>query len=304
MNQNKLLFIGSTVADVVIRVPNLPRTGDDVHIASQQIALGGCAFNAFSAAQLSGAGCTLFSPVGSGMWGDWVYTALQGRGITSPIPRVNAPNGCCYCLVDESGERSFLCEHGAEYRFQPDWFDLLADAHYSGVYVCGIEIEEPTGDAILAYLENCTADTIYFAPGPRLCHIPPERMARLLALHPVLHLSESEALQFTCTDDVAFAARRINSVTQNDVVITMGADGAYVLADGAGSVVPAVRAQVTDTIGAGDAHIGALMACCAAGMTLPEAVAAANSMSAAVVSIAGATLTAEQWQAWLAANQE
>ena len=63
-----LLFIGSTVADVVIRLPQLPYTGDDVHITSQQVSLGGCAYNAYHTARLTGlTDCTLFSPVGTGV---------------------------------------------------------------------------------------------------------------------------------------------------------------------------------------------------------------------------------------------
>ena len=77
----QLLFIGSTVADVVVRTPLLPQRGEDVNIISQRISLGGCAYNAFQIAHLTGtAPCTLFSPVGTGVWGDWVFAALQKQG--------------------------------------------------------------------------------------------------------------------------------------------------------------------------------------------------------------------------------
>lgn len=291
---DKLLFIGSTVADVVIRVPGLPHTGDDLNIMSQRASLGGCAYNAFTAARLTGADCTLFSPVGTGMWGDWVRQAMQERGVASAVPPVDDPNGCCYCLVEPDGERTFLCEHGAEYRFLPEWFDNLQDA-WDGVYVCGLEIEEPTGDVIIDYLESHPPRALYFAPGPRICHIPPARMARLLTLHPVLHLNEAEACRFACADTAEEAAIRIAGVTQSDVVITLGSEGVYVLHDGAGTLVPACPAHVVDAIGAGDAHVGALMSARHAGRSLPEAARLANRMSAAVVSHAGATLTPDEW---------
>ena len=37
---DKLLFIGSTVADVVLRLPALPQPGDDLHVEHQQVSLG------------------------------------------------------------------------------------------------------------------------------------------------------------------------------------------------------------------------------------------------------------------------
>ena len=87
---DRLLFIGSVVADVIVRLPELPRTGDDINILSQQVLLGGCAYNAYHAARLMGADCTLFAPVGTGVWGSWVRNALQERGIETAVPPVGA----------------------------------------------------------------------------------------------------------------------------------------------------------------------------------------------------------------------
>lgn len=286
----RLLFIGSTVADVIIRVPQLPCTGEDVHIASQQVSLGGCAYNAFHTARLTGlADCTLFSPVGTGVWGDWVRRALVQRGVTTAVPAVDAPNGCCYCMVEPNGERTFMCEHGAEYAFRAEWFDQLPD--FDGVYVCGLEIEEPTGEVILDWLEQHPPRRLYFAPGPRLMHIPPRKMARLMELGAVFHLNEAEICHFTRCQDVSQAAHMLQSLTQNDVIVTLGERGAYVLHGEEEAVIPGIPVQVVDTIGAGDAHIGAIMACEAAGMSLQDAACRANMISAAVVSQAGAELT-------------
>ena len=41
----KTLVIGSTVADVIVRVNHLPRTGEDLDIDEQTLSLGGCAYN-------------------------------------------------------------------------------------------------------------------------------------------------------------------------------------------------------------------------------------------------------------------
>ena len=303
----QLLFIGSTVADVVVRIPFLPRTGEDLHVSAQHTSLGGCACNAFLAARRAGqAACTLFSPVGSGVWGDWVQGALEKRGIRTPIPRVQTPSGCCYCLVEDDGERTFLSHHGAEYLFEAAWFDAIDLRDYAGVYLCGLEVEETTGDVVISALESEAPRRLYFAPGPRICRIRPEKLARVMALHPVLHLNASEAAAFTGTEELARAAGLLHDITDNDVVITMGEKGALVL-DGMGCrVIPGVPAQVVDTIGAGDAHIGTIMAAEADGLPLGEAVQLANRVSAAVVSTAGAELPEEKWTevlgAWRAAR--
>lgn len=286
----RLLFIGSTVADVVIRTPCLPRTGDDINIISQQVSLGGCAFNAFHAARSTGlAGCVLFSPVGTGVWGDWVRGALARQGLVTAVPPVDAPNGCCYCLVEPSGERTFLCEHGTEYAFHPEWFDGLGT--FDGVYLCGLEVEEPTGHVLLDWLEQHPPRHLYFAPGPRILHIPPEKMVRLMTLGAVFHLNEAELCAFTRCENVQRAAQMLHTLTRNDVIVTLGAEGAYAFSQGSGVLIPGFPATVVDTIGAGDAHIGTLMACRRLG--LEQAVRQANRVSAAVVSHAGASLPAD-----------
>lgn len=292
----RLLFIGSTVADVVLRTPCLPVTGQDVNLISQQVSLGGCAYNAFHAARLTGrAECTLFSPVGSGVWGDFVRQSLEAQGVASAAPQVDEPNGCCYCLVEPGGERTFLCEHGAEYRFRAEWFDRL-DGGWDGVYLCGLEVEEDTGGHILRYLEEHPPGRLFFAPGPRLVHIPPQRLARVLALSPLVHLNETELGQFTREEDVPRAAAMLHALTEGDVVVTLGERGAYARFGDREALVPGVPARVVDTIGAGDSHMGAMMAALAEGLALPDAIRRANRVAAAVVAQAGAGLSAERWR--------
>ena len=49
----RLLFLGSTCADVILRVPRLPQTGEDMNLLGQSVSLGGCAFNAVSYTHLT-----------------------------------------------------------------------------------------------------------------------------------------------------------------------------------------------------------------------------------------------------------
>ena len=122
----KVLIIGSTVVDIIVNlVDSLPKTGEDVHIRSQHMSLGGCAYNVSDSVRHFQVPYILFSPVGQGVYGHFVREELKKRGISSPIPSPDAENGCCYCFVEKSGERSFISYHGAEYLFEKSWFDLI-----------------------------------------------------------------------------------------------------------------------------------------------------------------------------------
>lgn len=301
MNVNKkqeekqILVIGSTVADVIIHLEHLPKTGEDVHVIRQSVSLGGCAYNVFHTIRLFKAPCILFSPVGGGVYGDFVRQSLAGQGIKSPIPAPAQENGCCYCFVEKSGERTFISHHGAEYRFLPEWFGLIDSGSVGSVYLCGLELEEDTGIHIVRYLEQHPDYKIFFAPGPRILRVPKELMRRLFALCPILHLNETEALSYTGESTAEEAARALRRMTQNAVIITLGERGACVHSKTAASAVyvPGVKAVQTDTIGAGDAHIGAVMAKLSQGSSLETAVTDANRVSAAVVETEGALLSEE-----------
>ncbi len=70
--------------------------------------------------------------------------------------------------------------------------------------------------------------------------------------------------------------------------MTVGADGALLVEDGAVERIPAPRVEAVDTTGAGDAFNGALAAELAGGATLADAVRAAVAVAAESVRRPGA----------------
>ena len=93
------------------------RVGEgDAHIHEQTWSLGGCAFNVVSVLHALDQNVDFISPVGTGVYGDFVKAELERLGIHTPIS-VTGANGCCYCFIESDGERTFLSDHGVEYSF-------------------------------------------------------------------------------------------------------------------------------------------------------------------------------------------
>lgn len=162
---------------------------------------------------------------------------------------------------------------------------------YSMAYLCGLEVEEPTGEALVEYFEEERGPKLFFAPGPRGTRLPGERLNRILALSPVLHINEQEALELGGRDCVADAAAALYQITGSPVIVTLGERGAYCRESAEHAyVVPGIPSRVVDTIGAGDSHIGAILSGLQKGSSLRDAIAAANQVAAAVVSQEGAIL--------------
>ena len=290
------LVIGSAVVDVIVKIPHLPVTGEDVHILKQTRSLGGCAFLVSDILRHFGVPYSLCTAVGRGIYGDFVRKELEKRGIPIYVSRPEE-NGCCYCMVEgeKGGERSFIVDHGIEYTFYEEYLEQIDTDTIDSVYVCGLEIEEVTGENIIAYLKKHPEYTIYFAPGARIMEIQAERMAELLSLHPVLHLNEGESLAFTGEKRVEDAARSLYAKTRNAVIITLGEKGSYCY-DGAEHWAEPIPAVVQDTIGAGDSHMGTVIAARRRGLSFGDAIQAANVISSVVVSRESGVLEAEDFR--------
>lgn len=293
----KVLVIGSAVVDVIINlVDHLPKTGEDVHVKSQYLSLGGCAYNVSDSIRHFQVPYILFCPIGIGVYGNFVREELKKRGITSPIPTPNEENGCCYCFVENTGERSFVCYHGAEYRFQKEWFDALPLEEIDSVYICGLEIEESTGIHIVEFLEEHPELLVYFAPGPRLTVIDSGLVKRIYRLSPILHLNETEALSVSGRTTVSDAAHVLYGETGNTVIITLGEKGCFYFDGTTEETIPPNPTIQEDTIGAGDSHIGSVIACRKRGDSLPEAIKKANLVSSKVVGTVGALLADQEFE--------
>lgn len=308
--KQKALIIGSTAVDVIIEIEKLPRTGDDVNTKSRVLNVGGCAYNVASMLSYLSKDFDLISPVGSGYFGDFVNKTLALNGFSAPLARVEAENGCCYCFVENNGERSFVCHRGAEYVFRDEFFESVDPSEYEIIYFCGLDVatdsdvkvnsnvEVDSDVPIVSFLErahkNCGSQfpKVFFAPSPQINLIPDEIINRILALNPIMHLNEAE---YNVLTNKLGNAEAILKMTKSPLIITQGSNGASIIMptnDGITKIhIPAqpVR-RVVDTIGAGDAHAGAVIACMLDGKNLSESVAFANTMSAKVVETKGSTL--------------
>lgn len=289
------LIIGSTCMDVIINLDHLPRTAENLRPHSHSMSLGGCAYNVAYMMRLLHGPHTFITPVGSGSYGDYVARELTKRQIPILVRVPDQDNGCCYCLVEASGERTFLSVHGAEYTFQKSWMDPYPSKDYELTYVCGLEIEEPTGIHLIEYLEEHPGLQVCYAPGPRGVKIPSWKQERMMNLHPFLHLNLQEALELSNAHSFEQAADILYSRTKNTVVITLGAQGTYCKEKhGDSYLVPSVPCEhIVDTIGAGDAHIGTILALLTRDVPLRQAIVCANEAAGAVVGIKGASLPAE-----------
>lgn len=338
--KRKALIIGSTAVDIIIEIDRLPKTGDDINTKSKVLNVGGCAYNVASMLSYLSKDFDLISPVGSGYFGDFVNKTLAMNGFSTPLARTREENGCCYCFVENNGERSFVCHRGAEYVFKDKFFESVAPSEYEVIYFCGLDVSGTSGvgvdsgvdvvsdvavnldlgvnscvdvdsnvrvnsdvevdsdDPIVSFLEKshktCGSQcpTVFFAPSPQIHLIPDAILNRIFALNPIMHLNEAE---YNVLSKKFGTAEAILKMTKAPLIITQGSNGASIIMPNKDRIskvhIPAQPVEnLVDTIGAGDAHAGAVISSMLDGKSLSDAVAFANVMSAKIVETKGSTL--------------
>ena len=294
------LVIGSTCVDVIIRVPTFPKPGQDVNTDGAKWSLGGTAFNVAKALQKAKSPFVLCSPVGRGVYAEFVERELKKNKIPVFAKVASQENGACWCLVNAKNEHAFICAHKAEYLFDKKFYKKINFKKVDSVYFCGLEMEEKTSEAEIDFLleQKSLADQegrplkIFFDPSARVMHIKKSLLKKIWRLNPILHLNQKEAFAITGLDSIPSAAAALFRLTKNDVIMTTGKSGSYIYqaATQKGQKIPGVKAKVVNTIGCGDAHLGVCVARIKAGDSLAAAVLAANKYAARVAETEKASL--------------
>ena len=291
----RVTVLGSLNTDISLPVPHLPAPGETVlGAAAATFGAGGKGANqAVAAARLGGAvrmaGC-----LGDDEFGARLRAGLAAEGIDVTGLRAipGAASGLALITVDPAGENSIAVAPGAN-GLAGEAEVAAAFAQPCDVLVLSAEIPAP---ALTTALRRARADRVRtvlnLAPGPR-------EAAALLAEGPgwlVVNAQEAAAVGGQPADDVpdgparaqAVAARLAAGPTGGQVVVTLGAAGAVLAGPSGTAAVPGFAVTAVDTVGAGDAFVGALAVALASGLDPPAAVTAACAAGAAAATRRGA----------------
>ena len=282
--------------DMLMKIEALPKSGEDVLCSESGIVIGGCAYNAANTLRNLESAADLCVPVGKGPYADMIRSELERCGYDILIQDDSQDNGYCLDLVEATGERTFITAQGIEGAFQKKWLDSLNMDQYDSIYVAGYQVCGQGGQAIGEWLCEHGDKQIFFAPGPVICSIDAAVMEQIFSVHPILHLNEKEAMDFTRAEDILDAVRELYSRTGNLVIVTLGEKGTVYYEGDELHTVPSVKTTVVDTIGAGDSHIGAVIGGLKKGLGREESIRLANRVAAAVVSVQGPVMDKETFE--------
>lgn len=286
---NKIICIGSSNTDMVIRSQRLPRPGESVVGGNFIMAGGGKGANQAVAIARMGHEVIFSAAVGEDIFGNEAIERYQQFGInTSHIVRKKTPSGIALIMVDGAAQNSISVALGANTELSiEDVKPALELIEPNDIVLMQLEIPMETVAACTAAAAAKGARVV-LNPAPA-AEVSEEVLSKLYLITP--NQTEAETLTGIEVVDEASAraaAEALRAKGVKRVIITMGGDGALLDDGGNVEMIPAFRVNAVDTTAAGDVYNGAICAALAEGHTLRDAMVFGSKASAISVTRIGA----------------
>lgn len=287
---NKIAVIGSSNIDLVMKMERLPEKGETVTNATFMQTFGGKGANQAVATVRSG-GNVLFVTAA----GDDAYTAKMlenfkqdGLDLTALHRCEGTPSGHALVMIGQNGMNYLSVAPEANARLTPDVLRKRADV-LRGIPLWILQCEIPVESLrfLLTELKTIQNRVIWnFAPAIAMAD-PPLDSADILVVNEV----EAGQLSGVEVVDKISARRAMAALRQSgvqEVVLTIGAQGALYSGPDQELEVPGYIVEVVDTTAAGDTFCGAMATALSEGKPWHEALDFANAAAAISVTTLGA----------------
>ena len=289
MSNKRIVVVGSSNTDMVVKSNHLPVPGETVLGGTFQMIPGGKGANqAVAAAALEGE-VSLIAKVGNDLFGQDAKEGFLKKGIDITHVKVdeNTPSGVALIMVDDQGENCISVALGANNELSPEDIDhsegLIRDAAF-----LLIQLETPisTVDKTISLAKE-HATTVVLNPAPAQ-NLSDEILRKIHIITP--NETEAKILTGIEVNDLSSARKAAKTLKNKGipiVIITMGSTGAYVMSDDHDELIPGIQVEAIDTTAAGDTFNGALTVALSEHMELREAIKFANAAAAISVTKLG-----------------
>lgn len=288
MGKKRILVIGSSNVDLIMKMERLPEKGETVTDSDFMQTFGGKGANQAVAAARSGGSVTFVSCVGNDHYGSSMIGNYKNDGIDTrhvfTVPGI--PSGTALIMIGGDGDYYLSVAPGANYELKKKHIDQIHEViAESDILLLQCEILTETLEYILE-TTNGKIIILNLAPAKPLDD-------HHLKMVSILVVNETEA-QFISGitnvdhENVSRAAGVLHDKGVKTVIITLGIKGSYISSKEYTGYVDAFPVKALDATAAGDVYCGNLAARLADGLSLEDAVKSASAASAICVTRLGA----------------
>ena len=294
MNAKTILVIGSSNTDLIIKLDRIPRPGETVIGGRFASAAGGKGANQAVAAARAGGKVAFLARVGRDEMGERAIAGFVRDGIdVRHVIRDRAqPSGVALIFVGKDGENSIAVASGANEQLSPaDVKKARSLLRKASIVLLQLETPLKTVQAAVQRAARAGAKVV-LNPAPARA-LPDDLLKHVYLLTP--NESEAELLTGVRVRNQGTASKAADALLARgvqNVIVTMGARGAFVVGPGIRMLIPACKVKAVDTTAAGDVFNGTLAVALAEGKSLLEAAQFATAAAAISVTRLGAQTSA------------
>ena len=282
-NAKKIIVVGSSNTDMVIRTDRMPRPGETVLGGNFMMNQGGKGANQAVAAAKLGGDTMFVAKVGNDIFGTQTIELLKQVNIDTTHVGVSAdlPSGVALINVVASGANAALTPADID----------AAEADIARAALVIMQLETPVETvARAAEVAKRHGVTVILNPAPApKSPLPASLLANVDIIIP--NKTEAEAISgITITDSASedAAIRAIHAMGVKTVIFTLGSKGALICENGDCLEIPSFKVKAVDTTAAGDTFCGALCVALAEGEPMRRAIEFANKAASISVTRMGA----------------
>lgn len=267
-----IIVVGSLNADLVVRAPRFPRPGETISGEDLQIIPGGKGANQAVAAARQGAAVAMTGRVGNDSFGPELIENLKQNNVDTAHVQSDpqSATGTAIIVVDGNGQNSIVLSPGGNGRVTPD---DLRQVPFQEHQLLLLQLEIPV-ETVLAAAQRAKESGVRVLLNPAPARSLPEELIRLPDFL-VPNETELSLLTDQSVKDIPSAeaaAKRLLERGVQNVIVTLGANGALIVNKQLTKHVPAFKVAVVDTTAAGDAFIGGFASALLQNKSLEEAV--------------------------------
>ena len=257
-----IVVLGSLNLDLVAEVPAFPQPGETIPGTRFRRLPGGKGANQALAIARMGSRVAMFGAVGDDPSGHEMIAALEAAGVdVSGIRRRgDVASGTALILVDASGQNQIVVVAGANGTLTAD--DTTASAlALDQARALVVQLEIPLPAVTGAIHAAASAGVPVFLNAAPAGEVPDETLAATDWI--LVNETEAVVLAGIGNDASATPAALAQCLRQRSdgacVAVTLGALGAWIACDEFTGHIPGFEVPVVDTVGAGDAFVGAFV---------------------------------------------
>jgi len=255
----KILVIGSSNTDLVIKTEDFPKPGETVLGQTFLMNPGGKGANQAVAAARLGAHVRFVAKTGNDVFGKQALRGFKKENLDTEfiLETPDFPSGVASILVNSQGENQIIVASGANMDLKPA---DLPDVIFQDIELVLVQLEIPI-ETITYVIEKCRELTLKVVLNPAPAQRLPDSLLKGIYLI-TPNETETKILTGIFPEDEETLKQATSFFHKNgieNVIITLGKKGVFLSNNNYNQIIPAEEVEAIDTTAAGDVFNGAIV---------------------------------------------